>query len=504
MCSTTDRTDGATRGARLAMLAEHLRELSEAVAHELSHPDSVAELATLHPDAVAAQLRHLVAAADQSRASAALLTGVVDSAVSRRHLIDGTYASTKRFLEVENGLSKGSAAALTARARDLRDAADDGDPRLRYAWLSGVLSDDKVRELTLGIRAAVRHLPAGEREAVTRRALDLLLPIAASHTVADLKRAISRLRFVLDPDGVRRAELEAYDEQSLTCTPIGYLVRIQAFLDPEAAAALMTVLDQLVTGWQRDGATAPEERLPDGVDSDSTEGRRRERARLAHLRALALAEVMAGLLGRSDVGMHHGIRPHTVMHVDVRDLLAGLGVELTMPGSDDPVLLSSDAARRILCDSGLSYVITQPIGADDHGGAALVLDDAAGLTPCAPQTDPRASVHLPDLLRERAVDVLYVGREDRTVSPRLRRALEARDCHCQAPGCRRGLRRCHAHHVQHWEHAGDTSIANCLLLCERHHRAVHAGQLSITRDPTRRPTESGYFRVHPPDRPAGP
>jgi hypothetical protein len=56
----------------------------------------------------------------------------------------------------------------------------------------------------------------------------------------------------------------------------------------------------------------------------------------------------------------------------------------------------------------------------------------------------------------------------------------------------------------HWEHGGDTTIANCLLLCERHHRALHAGQLTITPDPGKRPTETGYFRVHPPDRPPEP
>ena len=47
--------------------------------------------------------------------------------MSGRELIEGTYASTKRFLEVEAGLAPGSASALTARARDLRDAADAGD-----------------------------------------------------------------------------------------------------------------------------------------------------------------------------------------------------------------------------------------------------------------------------------------------------------------------------------------------------------------------------------------
>ena len=54
------------------------------------------------------------------------------------------------------------------------------------------------------------------------------------------------------------------------------------------------------------------------------------------------------------------------------------------------------------------------------------------------------------------------------------------------------------------DNTGDTTIANCLLLCERHHRALHAGQLTITRDPIKKPTETGYFRVHPPDRPPTP
>ena len=163
--------------------------------------------------------------------------------------------------------------------------------------------------------------------------------------------------------------------------------------------------------------------------------------------------------------------------------LAGLGGELTLPRHDDPVLLSSDAVRRILCDTGLTHVITQPVAGRSDVGA-----DGAG-------------TGLPDLLRTEAVDVLYVGREFRTAPPRLRRALEARDRHCQAPGCGRHPRRCNAHHVQHWEHGGDTTIANCLLLCERHHRALHAGQLTITRDNSKRPTETGYFQVHPSEQP---
>ena len=260
MCSTTDRTDGTSTGADLAVLVGHFHELAVTIATRVVDPGT--DLPALPVDAVAAQLRHLLAACDQGRAAATVLTGVVDRAVSARQLIDGTYASTKRFLEVEAGLSQRSATALTARARDLRDAADNGDVRLRYAWLAGVLSDDKVRELTVGIRTAVKHLPAGERDVVTRQALDLLLPLAPTQTVAELRRAVSRLRFVLDPDGIRQAELDAYTEQSLTCVPVGHLLRVQAYLEPEAAAALMTVLDQQVTGWLRDDALAPRSGCP--------------------------------------------------------------------------------------------------------------------------------------------------------------------------------------------------------------------------------------------------
>ena len=68
-------------------------------------------------------------------------------------------------------------------------------------------------------------------------------------------------------------------------------------------------------------------------------------------------------------------------------------------------------------------------------------------------------------------DVLDVGRRTRTISPALRRALAARDGQCRFPGC--AARRCDAHHVRHWADGGETALANLVLLCRRHHRAVH-------------------------------
>jgi len=67
--------------------------------------------------------------------------------------------------------------------------------------------------------------------------------------------------------------------------------------------------------------------------------------------------------------------------------------------------------------------------------------------------------------------VLDVGRKTRTVPPAIRRALDHRDGGCRFPGC--GLRFCDAHHVKHWADGGETRLDNLVLLCRRHHRAVH-------------------------------
>jgi len=71
------------------------------------------------------------------------------------------------------------------------------------------------------------------------------------------------------------------------------------------------------------------------------------------------------------------------------------------------------------------------------------------------------------------------GRATRTVSRRLRRALEHRDRSCAVPGCgaTRGL---HAHHIRHWEDDGPTDLSNLVLLCPHHHRAHHRGDITIT------------------------
>ena len=75
--------------------------------------------------------------------------------------------------------------------------------------------------------------------------------------------------------------------------------------------------------------------------------------------------------------------------------------------------------------------------------------------------------------------VLAVGRKTRTIPPSIRRALAARDTGCRFPGCT--SRRCDAHHVEHWANGGATRLDNLVLLCRRHHRAVHEGGVGVMR-----------------------
>ena len=79
---------------------------------------------------------------------------------------------------------------------------------------------------------------------------------------------------------------------------------------------------------------------------------------------------------------------------------------------------------------------------------------------------------------ERDGQVIGAARATRTVSRRLRRALEHRHRTCAVPGCgaTRGL---HAHHIRHWEDGGPTELDNLVLLCPYHHRLHHRGAITI-------------------------
>jgi Domain of unknown function (DUF222) len=84
-----------------------------------------------------------------------------------------------------------------------------------------------------------------------------------------------------------------------------------------------------------------------------------------------------------------------------------------------------------------------------------------------------------------------VGRGNRVIKGAKRRALIARDQHCQWPGCERPASWCDGHHLKHWIDGGSTNLDNMVLLCGRHHRMVHEGDWQIVK------TEDGLLPIAP-------
>ena len=80
--------------------------------------------------------------------------------------------------------------------------------------------------------------------------------------------------------------------------------------------------------------------------------------------------------------------------------------------------------------------------------------------------------------RDAKGNLLNLGRKHRVVSPQLKRALLARDKCCTYPSCSHE-QFLEAHHVMHWADGGETSLANTMLICGRHHRLLHEGGFTI-------------------------
>jgi hypothetical protein len=115
--------------------------------------------------------------------------------------------------------------------------------------------------------------------------------------------------------------------------------------------------------------------------------------------------------------------------------------------------------------------------APDAGQAVVELND--GATNVSAEMSRRLACDASLVVMRHASDgaVLDVGRKTRTIPPAIRRALVARDRHCQFPGCT--ARRCDGHHIRHWADGGPTRLDNLTLLCRLHHRAVHEGGFTL-------------------------
>ncbi|MBI1378058.1 MAG: DUF222 domain-containing protein [Frankiales bacterium] len=477
------------------------------------------------PAAAAGELvAALLAARDVLDAVAAAGVGVVHAG----GVLPGGHVSTSRWLQAEAGLSRPAAGALLARGRS---DAERELPLTRIAALSGRLSADRARAVAVGLRAALRPLRPQDRAAAVAAVEGPLVEYARTASVAAIGRKTARLRFTLDPDTADARAVAAYTEQHLRLTPVGDGVVVDGWLTAQTAAALATCLEQTIDRWYRTGEHTPDRPgapVPAAVSDLAAAVGAPRRPTRTHLQALALGELCERLLDHGGAGTRHRQRPHLTLTVDAADLAGdptGPGPAWQIPGLGSLPAPRSTAAR-ILCDADVTPVITTTTGLGeddprgprhqgDHRGSDRGSDFGSetgrhahrdGVHPdgehhrTAPRSRDLLETFLADL-REQAREVLHVGRTARTAPPRLRRALATRDHGCIAPGCDVDPSRCHAHHVQPWEHGGPTELPNLALLCSAHHHLVHEGHWQLRPTPGLRPGHTGYWQLHPPPPP---
>ncbi|MGB8996456.1 MAG: DUF222 domain-containing protein, partial [Pseudonocardiaceae bacterium] len=184
---------------------------------------------------------------------------------------------------------------------------------------------------------------------------------------------------------------------------------LEGFLEPEHSAAFRSLIDQLA-GPHAATAGTPDPRTTPQRTAD------------------ALLEICGLARAAQDCPTTAGEPAHLTVTIDWEALRTGLGVAILDYGTH----LSAAEARRWACDAKIIPVVL--------GGKSEPLD---------------------------------VGRAMRTVSLAIRRALVARDRGCAFPACDRPPGMCQAHHARHWLDDGESSVENCVLLCEAHHRHVH-------------------------------
>lgn len=392
----------------------------EALVATPSHPQ-ILLTPTLEVDAAEALGERIAALATQLHAATYDLL-VVLREFDRRTGWDKSFSSCAHWLNWRTGIDLGAAREKVRVAHALAAL-----PRISATMQRGTISYAKVRALT---RVAT---PANE---------EAWLTFALSGTAAHVEQLVRAWRRVDHATASREAEARHLHRQLSTWTDDDGMVVIRGRLTPELGAVVQRALDAAVDRLRRYGRESPN---PGRLADEVTPAQRR-----ADALGLLAESALSADLDRGTTGDRYQV----MLHIDCASDVAA-GEPSVAPGPEAPAVapraldlagtlevdhgavdVSAETSRRVSCDAS---VVTM-----HHGAGGVVLD---------------------------------VGRKTRTIPPSIRRALLARDGTCRFPGCT--SRRCDAHHIEHWLDGGATSLDNLVLLCQRHHRSVHEGQVDV-------------------------
>ncbi len=295
-------------------------------------------------------------------------------------------------------------------------------PRISAAMQHGQVSYAKVRALT---RVATAD---NERS---------LLDLALAGNCAHVERFVRAWRRVDRVQAAREGETQHLHRQLSTWVDGDGMVVIRGRLTPEVGAVVQRALE------------AAAERLFRETSGASTGDAMAEELTPAQRRADALALLAESAMAANFDGGTAGDRYQVVLHVNADD------------ATDARLDSSTSSANPTVLDGAIEV---------DHGALYVSTETSRRLA---------CDASLVQMRHDADGAVVDVGRKTRTIPPSIRRALAARDTGCRFPGCT--SRRCDAHHVDHWADGGATRLDNLVLLCRRHHRAVHEGEFGLIR-----------------------
>jgi hypothetical protein len=258
--------------------------------------------------------------------------------------------------------------------------------------------------------------------------------LARVATVSQLRTAIK-----LEPRPEPEPDSEPVPEVSISKSSdekfSSWRIKMSRVAGAKFDAALQSHLDAMIAEWKHDRVAAGDEAAADADPEGDGDDHGDDESHKAGVQRPPMP-TMAGAFMRlieSSWDAEAARRPQgqqttVVVHLDVKDKLASLHLGPLLSEADRQ-FLTCDATGEVWFERD-----GQPIGA---------------------------------------------GRATRTISRRLRRALEHRDKTCVVPGCgaTRGL---HAHHLVHWENGGPTELTNLALLCPAHHRLHHRRVITVT------------------------
>ena len=330
------------------------------------------------------------------------------------------FASCAHWLHWRTAIALGAAREKVRVAHALATL-----PRVSATMQRGAISYAKVRALT--------RIATPENEAA-------LLDFAQAGTAAHVERLAGAWRRV-DQVAAAKAEARHLHRHLSTWVDDDGMVVIRGRLTPEVGAVVQRALEAATDRLFREAREVPK---AESLAEEVTPAQRR-----ADALGLLAETALTSDLDRGSAGDRYQV----VLHVNAPiglvageglgvaageglDVAAGDGLSGALEVDHGAVDVSAETSRRLSCDAAIVRMAHAPDGA-----------------------------------------VLDVGRKTRTVPPSIRRALHARDQSCRFPGCT--ARRCDAHHIEHWIDGGVTSLDNLVLLCRRHHRAVHEGGFGL-------------------------